>query len=133
MTDSVELMKMITMHLESKDEEIKQLKHRCEVFQASEKRFIETIEEQEKKYQEKIAELEKKLNRKEYEKKYKEENKEKLKTQNKEYKEKKKEVIKSKGAEIVNCPCGKSHRYDNTTRHKKSAFHQKWLTGQSEA
>ena len=108
-------------------EEIKQLKHRCEVFEASEKRFTETIEEQAKQYETKIAELEKKLNRKAYEKKYKEENKEKIKKQNKEYKEKKKEMIKSKGAEIVHCPCSKTHRYDNTRRHKMSAFHQKWL------
>jgi len=184
MTDSVALVKQfdnMRAFMMKVMEENRQLKHRCEVFEASEKRFTETITKQSEAYEEtireaeftieeletklsdkdkyeetirvlqtkiasqhqefhfaivdkdkKIAELEKKVNRKAYEKKYKEQNKDKIKKQNKEYKEKNKEVIKSKGAEIVNCPCGKTHRYDNTRRHKMSAFHQKWLAGQSE-
>ena len=150
MTDTEELVKQfdnMRAFMMKVMEENRQLKHRCKVFEASEKRFTETITKQSEAYEEtikeaeetisekdkKIAELEKKVNRKAYEKKYKEENKEKIKAQNKEYKEKKKEVIKSKGAEIVHCGCGKSHRYDNRYRHWDSAFHQKWLAGQSEA
>lgn len=139
MTDSEELVKQfdnMRTFMMKVMEENRQLKNRCEAYEDTIKEAEETITEKDKVISdiyEKVKELEKKVNRKEYEKKYKEENKEKLKKQNKEYKEKKKEMIKSKGAEIVHCPCGKTHRYDNTTRHKKSAFHQKWLEEQSES
>ena len=132
MTDSEELIKQfdnMRAFMMKVMEENRQLKNRCEAYEDTIKEAEETITEKDKK----IEELEKKVNRKAYEKKYKEQNKEKIKAQNKEYKEKKKEVIKSKGAEIVHCGCGKSHRYDNRYRHWDSAFHQKWLAGQSEA
>ena len=138
MTDMEELVKQfdnMRAFMMKVMEENKQLKYYCDAYEDTIKEAEFTIEELETKLSDKykkIAELEKKVNRKAYEKKYKEQNKDKIKKQNKEYKEKNKEMIKSKGAEIVNCPCGKTHRYDNTRRHKMSKFHQEWLAGQSE-
>lgn len=139
MTDSEELVKQfdnMRAFMMKVMEENRQLKNRCEAYEDTIKEAEETITEKEETIAEKdkkIAELEKKVNRKEYLKKYKEENKEKIKKQNKEYKEKNKEAIKRKGAEIVHCGCGKSHRWDNRWRHWDSARHTKWLAGQSES
>lgn len=121
-------------------EENRQLTKKCKVYEASEKRFMETIKSQSDAYEETIKnaeetirELERKLRRKQYLLNYKKENKEKISAQNKEYKEKNREKINNVGAEVVTCGCGKTHRKDNTHRHIASKFHQAWEKKQSES
>jgi len=89
----------------------------CEKYKLQSEGYYKAMEAEKAK----VKELEKKL----YQKEYREEHKQKLAQQNKEYKEKTKG--KGKGAEIVKCPCGKEHRWDNQARHRDSDFHTQWV------